>query len=77
MILTSEQRIGTFGLKGNFEDLVTERQGVRRLQTFTEQKESKEQTIKTLKKGSTRTEQSLGRGNLSLTQARRRLALFL
>lgn len=39
VILTSKQRIGTFGLKGNFENFVTKRQRVRRLQTFTETKD--------------------------------------
>lgn len=35
VILTSKQRIQTFGLKGNFENFVTKRQRVGHLQTFT------------------------------------------
>lgn len=34
VILTFEERIATFGLEGHVEHLVTERQRVRRLQTF-------------------------------------------
>lgn len=34
VILTSEERIPTFGLEGNAEHLVTKRQRVGRLQTF-------------------------------------------
>lgn len=35
VILTSEQRVGTFGLKGHFENLITKWQRIRCLQTFT------------------------------------------
>lgn len=41
VILTSKQRIETFGLKGNFKNLVTKRQRVRRLQAFTAEQEQK------------------------------------
>lgn len=41
VILTSEQRIGTFGLEGNFKDFIPEWQRVRRLQTFTKQNKRK------------------------------------
>lgn len=43
VILTSKERIRTFGLEGNAEHLVTKRQRVGRLQTFpTEEKETGE-----------------------------------
>lgn len=35
VVLASKQRIGAFGLEGNFEDLVTKRQRVRRFQALT------------------------------------------
>lgn len=41
VILTSKQRIETFGLKGHFKYFVTKRQRVRRLQTFTAEEQKK------------------------------------